>query len=351
MNPRRTRSQEAVLRNVWQGNADDLLFLSQASHGLGLIAAVLAAGRTEPPRLWFPDYYCEGALALARAAGAVLEFYPVTRDLEPDWAECRRMVDRGPPDLFAIVHYFGRAARVRDARSFCSRVGALLLEDCAHLLCPAGEVGRYGDFACYSPRKFLDIPDAGLLAVRGAGLALRLKEVAETRLAVRNGALGWRLRRLVRSAKRQLRSPRPPRPLPPTTIAQEPPLASHFRQPWMSTYSRLRIAEIVQSGQIDALVDGLRSFHADRVHRPAGNPSVVAWTDGLVSNWTGLLCADEHAAAETINRLRRQNERIITWPGLPPEVKAAPDGHGAALDLRRRLLLVAPRDRAAVASG
>lgn len=160
-----------LIRSVWQADCEQLVLLSQASHGLGLVARWLSSRSTVPPLLWFPDYFCNGALDFVRAAGARLAFYPVARSLEPDWDRCREMARSGAPDIFALVHYFGRAAPLAQASSFCSEIGALLLEDCTQILHPTPSIGSRGDFVCFSPRKFFDTPDGGLLAIRGADLA------------------------------------------------------------------------------------------------------------------------------------------------------------------------------------
>ncbi len=93
-----------------------------------------------------------------------LAFYEVTQTLVPSWEQLENLARRsGPPDALVLVHYFGFPNDLAGADSFCRRVGAILIEDCAHLLPGASALGTLGSFAIFSPWKVLATPMLGVL--------------------------------------------------------------------------------------------------------------------------------------------------------------------------------------------
>ena len=113
-------------------------------------------------KVCLPDYFCNEALGPLRINGIRLYFYPIKDDLSPDWSNIEFKVNRsGPPDVFILVHYFGFPNCLDEAKGFCDKHGAELLEDCAHLLLPVNGAGQ--NTAFFSPRKLLALPEGGLL--------------------------------------------------------------------------------------------------------------------------------------------------------------------------------------------
>jgi len=138
------------------------------------------------PIIWFPDYFCNSALAPLRRVGVHIRFYPVGSDLSPDWKSCREMAQEAKPHLFVLVHYFGQPAAAELASEFCQTQGALLLEDAAHTVGPTPGIGVFGDFTIYSPYKILPIPDGGLMVMNGkissAGMAGIVENLSRKKL-------------------------------------------------------------------------------------------------------------------------------------------------------------------------
>ena len=93
-----------------------------------------------------------------------LVFYPVTENLNPDWRLLHALVLlNGKPDVFILVHYFGFPGEIRNAFQFCQQVGAVLLEDGAHVLTPIGGIGKFSWASVFSPYKLLPVPKLGVL--------------------------------------------------------------------------------------------------------------------------------------------------------------------------------------------
>jgi hypothetical protein len=173
-----TRDDDGLARPWRQGEAG-FVWYSRGAFALEALAAWWTRSRAgRAPSLWLPDYFCDQATGPARQAGARLVFYPLTESLEPSWEAAERLAAGTAPDLFVLVHFFGRAADAARARAFCRRFGALLVEDAAHVMLPVPPIGAAGDFVLYSPYKTLPVPDGGLLAVRDGAALTQLRRLA-----------------------------------------------------------------------------------------------------------------------------------------------------------------------------
>ncbi|CAN5609702.1 hypothetical protein BH23GEM9_BH23GEM9_23400 [soil metagenome] len=112
-------------------------------------------------RVWVPSYLCEALLTpLARRAVDV-QYYPVDRKLEiADDAWLDQVHDS---DAVVLIDYFGFPVEASWIEAVRGR-GAHVIEDAAMALLTAG-VGRDADFTIYSPRKFVGVPDGGILVI------------------------------------------------------------------------------------------------------------------------------------------------------------------------------------------
>jgi len=332
----------AELSAIWQRDAGETFALSRATHALTVILAVLARRGVARPEVWVPAYFCENGLAPLRQGVVRLRFYPVRDDMAPDRAAVEAMLEQGCPHLLVLPHFFGAENEAAATRAFCDRVGALLLEDAAHLLRPMGEVGRFGDFVSYSPRKYFEVPDAGILVVRGETLAGEVRSVAG-QLAEGGVHHTFRWRAL---ALRDRIAPRRPRlgPLPPRRIDDEPRQVPLHPAVWMSPFSRNRIARLGRAGAsaiaareaetAARLEEGVRGRTAlsPLPRHPEATPYML-----------GFRAADPGIAEQAFAALRQAGADVATWPGLPPEVWATPAAFGEALAIRRTVLRLAPR--------
>ncbi|MFY9191627.1 MAG: hypothetical protein WAO06_02035 [Tenuifilaceae bacterium] len=112
-----------------------------------------------PRKIWMPSYLCETMLQALEGTGTELEFFPVDYDLQITDREWIRRLDRR--DIVVLISYFGFAIPEDVCRAIRER-GALVLEDASQALL-SGHVGRYADYVVFSPRKFLGVPDSGIL--------------------------------------------------------------------------------------------------------------------------------------------------------------------------------------------
>lgn len=163
-------AQLEQMAEPWNVRGDTAGWLSRSAWSLALIA-IWRQRQTKRSTLvaWIPDFFCNTSLAPLRATGARLRFYPLDAGMQPDFDACRSLAATESPDLFVLVHYFGRPNAGTAAREFCAASGTWLVEDAAHVLGPTGSIGGWGDFVLYSPHKHLPIPDGAVLVARPSG--------------------------------------------------------------------------------------------------------------------------------------------------------------------------------------
>jgi hypothetical protein len=132
----------------------ELLFVNARS----AVAAVVELTAAE--RVWVPSYLCDSLYIAVSRPGVQVRFYPVgpgLRLVQSTWVD---EVLHG--DLVVVIAYFGFRTNESCVASLRER-GARVLEDAAQALLTEG-VGTGADFVVYSPRKFLGVPDGGILA-------------------------------------------------------------------------------------------------------------------------------------------------------------------------------------------
>lgn len=117
--------------------------------------ALLRAG--EPRRVWMPYFTCFTMLSSLRQAGVEVVFYSIDRQfgIADD-------ITLGDGDWLLYTNYFGLCSGI--AESVINRFGA------NQVVIDASQALYSGPFDClatiYSPRKFLGVPDGGLLVSR-----------------------------------------------------------------------------------------------------------------------------------------------------------------------------------------
>jgi hypothetical protein len=116
-----------------------------------------------PRKAWVPSYLCDAVLA-GLGGGTPVRFYAVAEDLAVvpgAWLE-----EIQADDLVILIDYFGFPAPSGVAAA-ARAGGACVVEDACQALLTEG-LGRDADFLVFSPRKFVGVPDGGLLVPTGA---------------------------------------------------------------------------------------------------------------------------------------------------------------------------------------
>ena len=133
------------------------LLLANARSGIAIIVEALC-----PLRIWLPSFLCDAVLFPVRRSPSVLKFYEVGEDLNvsPDgWLG--QISER---DLVVLIDYFGFPSS-KECAYRAKEQGAWVLEDACQALLSDG-LDAPVDFVVYSLRKFLGVPDGGVLIQR-----------------------------------------------------------------------------------------------------------------------------------------------------------------------------------------
>lgn len=344
---------DQALAQPWCGEGDVSLWFSKSSWSLAAVAKSRQQQFGRAPVVWLPDYFCEAALQPLRKIAARVVFYPVDVTRTPDEEECDRLVTAYPPDIFVVVHYFGRPSHVPWLPSFCQQHGSWLIEDAAHVLYPSRGVGDYGDAVLYSPHKHLPIPDGALLVVRKCGPS-RLAEnisalnfLAESRVSfceqqspTRLPVAMWFIKRtlqcmgLRRQAKASFSDDV-------TGMKQ----GQGLLYPRMSELARKLLAEEIPNlpaiAELRLARDKLwKRFFTLLEYEPVPTTTNDEYGCDYVPYLSQSIMETEAVARSAADFLSHCGIPATTWPDLPPEVMANPGRHKTALALRQQSLFV-----------
>jgi len=115
--------------------------------------------------VWIPAFICDTVVYLLEAYKIKIKYYPITKNLEPDWAKIKSLKFM-QGDILLFVHYFGFQIPIKEALEFCYTHKLYMIEDCAHSIVPKiekGGIGTHGHASIFGLRKALPIPHGGFL--------------------------------------------------------------------------------------------------------------------------------------------------------------------------------------------
>jgi hypothetical protein len=357
-------ASDVVLAAPWRRDNEVAGWLSRSAWSMALIA-LWRKRRTldSPVTVWIPDFFCNESLYALRATGVRLAFYPLTDEMAPDMAACRTLQKEGLPDIFLLVHYFGRPTAAVAPKEFCARTGAWLVEDAAHVLLPTRGIGTEGDFVLYSPHKLLPIPEGAVLVVRPGGPGQfgiaeissfgtpgswvgQLRDLQQqlgcstTRGRIRSAV--WLCKRAAQKLGLRLWNRRAPQYREQANITEAD--TGRFAAPDHGGLARRLLTRLITNlGTIaryrerhqlmwDALLladDGSGSARVTATERPSHRE----WTPYLT-----CYQVDADYAEATYLHWGSKGLPVTTWPDLPPEVRANPSQHPNAWNMRHSRL-------------
>ena len=137
---------------------------ANAQYFLNVRCALQALAQVLRPRsAWLPSYLCPALLEPFQSSGVEARYYSVDEHLRV--AGCAWLKDVRPGDFVIVIHYFGVPHSSFPAGA-AKRSGACIIEDSSQaLFLPQ----QFKESLCvlYSPRKFLGVPDGGVMASKG----------------------------------------------------------------------------------------------------------------------------------------------------------------------------------------
>lgn len=153
-------------------NGGEIRYFSYGRHALHAALKSLGIGRGD--RILVPAFICRDILSSINSLGAIPVFYAVEKSLH---------IKDSPgqlPDARAIlaVNFFGFPQDMEPFRAYCSRTGAVLIEDNAHGLLSRDETGKAlgtrGDFGIFSLRKTIPMPNGAALVLNNRNIDCRM---------------------------------------------------------------------------------------------------------------------------------------------------------------------------------
>ena len=130
------------------------LFLANARSGIFILVDLL-----KPVTVWMPSYLCPTMLDAVDQNKTQLKFYEVDYDLQIPSLNWIKQIQTG--DLVVLIDYFGFPMSAKVAGMVKSQGGYVIEDACQALL--SEHVGQHSDFVLFSPRKFIGVPDGGIL--------------------------------------------------------------------------------------------------------------------------------------------------------------------------------------------
>ena len=294
------------------------------------------------PTIWIPDYFCNQSLRALREANYPLYFYPITRQLIPDWKSCHAKALTNKPDIFILVHYFGYPSDGKQARQFCNEQGCILVEDAAHVLIPYHDIGSHGEFVFYSLHKLLAIPDSALLIQRSRKKALRklskknpmevMVQIIERMPQASPTPWSWLLKRILQKflpdflwLKRGKAVDPSPDPIP------FKPLQSGLSRSLLTTQlSHINTCALTRKTNQAIL----------RAYNNSSGEKALFQSGDYVPYMAAFQCTTKEYAEEHFRLLKENRSPVMKWPDLAPEVLADPETHKSALELEKTLLFL-----------
>src|SRR5258706_3331786 len=119
-----------------------------------------------------PNYHSGNETSAMRAAGVDIRFYPIGRDLQPDFEGLERLCGPETRGLY-VIHFMGWPQPLDRLVEFCESRGLLLIEDCALSFLSQFQgrpLGSFGEYAVYCFYKTLPLPNGGVMVQNRAPL-------------------------------------------------------------------------------------------------------------------------------------------------------------------------------------
>ena len=256
--------------------------------------------------LLLPGYFCGQSLRYLRNDTVRLLFYPLSEDYRPDYKYIEKGFSCHEIDVFLHVHYFSHIVCQSQSRQFADRYGAVLVEDCAHVLSPNLNKQWVGDYLLFSPHKHFALPPVSFVIARKSWL--KNSELSAP------FPLYWFIRQVIRYLVRV--SPK-----------------ARWRKTWSASAFQLKvfkpnervICSTINHLNFDLEISSERKNRALRLIEilstlPGWKP--VQSTQVISSPYLcAMQCDSTQIARRRFFLLNKKNRLVMLWPDLPEEIK------------------------------
>ena len=334
--------QSALVRQssgrLWCSRGQKAFFFRGSAWGISeAIKTLLKSKKKIKGIIFLPEYFCNQALMPLRPQPVQLVFYPITKDLNPDWSLMNSLVSRyGSPDIFILVHYFGFPGEITKTIQFCQQVEAKFLEDCAHVLLPFDDIGKHGWATIFSPYKLLPVPKLGILVV-SEKMEIS-QEIFGKRKRVDINMYKWIGKRLAQSFLASCNIPWRSGKAVPFELDAEVKLEENYSiSVWILQLLKILESELERYKTIRRKYYKIIEEQISSINSMVARPLFPFLPDS-VCPYLFPICLNEEIIEKVYYLLNGMGIPAQTWPDLPPEVKENPSQHEIALKLRRSVL-------------
>ena len=124
-------------------------------------AIMIIAEALNPRKIWLPSFLCPTILSAFEKFLSRIEYFKINNELK---LASFNIIDKlRPKDLFLFIDYFGFPFEP-ELISELRNKGVTLIQDCSQALFFDWKQSK-ADFCVYSPRKFVGVPDGGILHI------------------------------------------------------------------------------------------------------------------------------------------------------------------------------------------
>jgi len=297
------------------------------------IEYVMVKRRIETIKVWLPGYFCAEALVAFEGKNVRCYFYPINKNLEPDWFVIEHKAKSESPDIFILVHYFGFINSIVRAHQFSKRNNCELIEDACHVV----KLEQHPHLTIYSPRKIYSIPEGGILISKET-IASSITTSGEPTSS--RAVWSWLIKRLIQKLLVNLR----------TDWHSLAGFAVHWRaeQPitdlscnrLANNYTKKIVTE--QVNETERIIDQRRKNYASLAQVVEGKESVKPFFSHLPDNVCPyvfpLLVHSNKSVLE--RKLHLLGIPASSWPALPLAVNVNQIEHSNAIWLKQHILLL-----------
>lgn len=276
--------------------------------------------------LLLPGYFCGQSLRFLRSSNVELLFYPLTDDLVPDYSYIEETCINKNFDIFLHVHYFGKIEGHRESREFTNKYGAVLIEDCAHIISPWICDEWEGDYLIFSPHKHFPLPRLGVVLSKELNDINHLHDSDSSALPHI-----WAIKQFVRRVWRIGAGAE----WGVTWTDQNEDLVVRRQRKGLI---KMALSAYQNSDNV-ASIRRENSTGLSKILAPieGWNPLII---DGSITSpyVIGMLCGSRDISRHRFKRLNHNYSLVMQWPDLPIEIRTNEDISGWCLDRVERTL-------------
>lgn len=286
---------------------EDFCWTLGGAESLAFICKNVSPLKDRALNIYLPAYFCGQSMRFLRSLNFKLCFYKLDENLLPDYSSIIASSKKNPVDVLVHVHYFGQVSGQKQSRVVADELGAVLIEDCAHVLSPFAMKFWVGDYLIFSPHKHFPLPKIGLVISK--------MKLANNPLLKNQGLpFLWLMKELVRRIKRKKASPKWGR------IWSE---KSENYQPSDLNFLVKRIAakyllnyQFFQNKRLENQSNMLKILKSFGGWKPIINVNQSSSPYIL-----GMICDTEEIAIRRFNFLNKESQIVMQWPDLPYETR------------------------------